>query len=246
MISWFFPVLNTVDNGLAFILPDVIRYILWAVISGAAGMGLYALCSNQDKLKDLKSRIKSYQKQMLDTDLEDSEYKKVILGNLALSFNLLGRTLGPALVSALPIVIILFWIGFTHSYTVPQGTHTTAALWLSDTEDDSESEKKPAEELIIPITSEDLSISYLGSEIYSGNPWNPPTPEIHHKVWWNILVSSPVGYIVPESDIAEIQIDLERKYWNQVLPGWMSSWEFVHYFFLIAISLFIKFYFRIE
>lgn len=111
-------IFSWLDACLAVALPDVMRIAFWGVISGAASMGLYALVSPQQRLRDLKAQTAEIQKQLSAYDGDFSGAMALTRQNLSVSMRRLGWALLPSLVAGVPVVLVLVGI-----YDVYSGQH---------------------------------------------------------------------------------------------------------------------------
>ncbi len=120
LVNSFYPFLNTVDRWLELLLPPLGRICLWALISSTIAMGIYWVLSSQEKIRDKKRESRSLRNALRSFDGDFDEVVRLSLKNLKTSLKLLSIIGVPAIVSACPIVLTIFWLTFHFSYHTPQ------------------------------------------------------------------------------------------------------------------------------
>lgn len=130
MSSAVFSLINGVDEVFASFLPLVWRISLWGLFAGFAAMAIYAFASNQKAISDLKKENKELRSRMLSVESR-SEYTALAGKNLKASVRLLGRVIVPALLSALPVLVIAGWLDAYHADALPEGLFTQLPQWAS-------------------------------------------------------------------------------------------------------------------
>lgn len=85
--------------------------VVLGLVTGAMSMLVYARLSPQEKLQSLKSQAADLQQQMSSFDGDFSGAMALANQNLRLSFKRLGIALGPSLVSGIPVLAALPFIG---------------------------------------------------------------------------------------------------------------------------------------
>jgi len=189
----------------------------------------------------------------LCVNLKFVDFLRLSKENLKTSLKLFAIVLGPALVSALPVIFLAIWIHTCLAYEAPPTPNdlvVTAAdgnvdlLLLRHTNMDEISHDE--------IHDHDLSnpgaiaVTADNKVIYSGTPLSPPTPVIHKQRWWSVLLGSPVGYVVEDAPIDSIRLNLSKKQVVKWMPKWATGWEFPFFVFVLFAALGIKLVFRIE
>lgn len=105
---------TAVDGQLAVVLPEAARLVLWATISGAVSMALYACTSPQQRLRALREETAGLQRQLATYDGEFRGAMALARRNLGLSLQRLGWALGPSLLAGAPVILVL--IGLASAY----------------------------------------------------------------------------------------------------------------------------------
>lgn len=252
MINLTFPVLNAIDAWLALWLPELWRIALWGAASGAAALGLYALLSDQAGLAQLKRGTRDLRTKMLDPQLEGDGYLRLARQNLLTSFRLLGKSIGPAMISSIPFFVVLLWLSVYQTYATPQAGSVvpveilpiTSAVQLAPLP----SLQRTSDGIRLIVSSEPESLRFTdgGGIVYEGTPINPPTAVIHKRTWWNTLLGNQAGYVRADASVDEIRFRFGFKRFLSGVPGWMTTWELPYFTALIAAALAIKFALTIE
>jgi len=106
-----FSFFTLIDGFFGVVLPQGIRLIVWGVIASVFSMALYALLSSQTKLAKIKKKIIQARKIMIDYDDKFSGIWQPVKSLLGLSFRQIGYTLLPSMAGAVPVVLLIVWIG---------------------------------------------------------------------------------------------------------------------------------------
>jgi hypothetical protein len=253
MVNIAFPALNAIDSWLALLLPDLVRVLLWGALSGAAAMLLYAWVSDQKTLAALKQRARAMRRSLLDPALDRESYMRLTRENLSVSFRLLGKSFGPAIVSSVPVLIVMLWLAFAQSYARPAVGTSIPVNFLPP----STAAVKVGPPALLHRTSDGVrftiapepqpvDISDATGNIYDGVPDDPPFPVIHKRQWWNILIGNEAGYLAPSATIDEVHFDFPVKRLVAEVPQWMATWELPYFAALILVAVALKVGFKIE
>ena len=253
MIRELFPALNMVDRWLADLLPFAVRLTIWGVLAGSLSIIIYAKLSPQASIAKLKKMTWSLQRKMLCIDLEFVDFMRLSKENLKTSLRLFATVLGPALVSALPVLLLAVWIHTCLAYEAPStpndlvvtdaGGNVDLRLICHTNMDEISHDEINDHELTSP---EAIVVIADNKVIYSGNPLSPPTPVIHKQRWWSVILDSPAGYVVEDAPVDSIRLNLSKKQVVKWMPNWATGWEFPFFVFVLLTSLGIKLVFRIE
>jgi hypothetical protein len=253
MINALFPSLTAVDGLFAWVFPAALRVLIWGGIAGALAMLVYRFTSNQTAIARLKAETRDLRRRMLDPELEQSEFARLIRVNLKTSFSLLGKTVLPGLYSTVPVLLIATWLNAFYAYTTPANGDPVT---LHVEPDAAAVAIEPASRVAgrngtgWAITSapanEALTIVAAGVTAYTGSPFSPPVPEIAKRQWWNALLASEAGYLNPEAGIHRIVIDLPRRRLIGGLPGWLAGWEAPYFLGILVLAVALKFSLEIE
>lgn len=121
--------LNLVDHWLAGMFSELPRVCLWGFCAGILGLFLYAAASNQTEIGKLKREARTCRRRLLDPTLGDADFLRLTKLNLKVSLRLLAWVTGPALLSALPILMVALWMNTF--YSNPGILMENLPAWLS-------------------------------------------------------------------------------------------------------------------
>lgn len=251
LLNLFYPVLDALDWSLGF-LPVVLRVVLLGVLSGAVAMGLYVLLSNQDSIRARKEEMQRIRGALAAARDDFNETMRLSKRNLAASFGLLGVVAGPAILSSLPLLIVIGWLAAHYGYVLPAaGTPvpvtfepTGAAVTVEPAAALTQGAAGPA--LAWPAVDALPRFLVDGAFVYEGPPPDRPASIVHQKVWWNWLLGNEAGYLAANPGLEAINFELAPLVLVPGVPSWLGGWEAVYFIAVFASSLLIKFGFRIE
>lgn len=249
------PLFQLLDNGMIF-LPAIVRLILWSVIGGVASMALYALFSPQKRIASVKTELRTSQALLAESDEDFSELITVVKKTLGLSLKHLGLVLGPALLSALPLICIMAWSSTRFGYGLPApGEPVTiggrpesslvAATWQTN---DVTTPRLEAGKWIAvwPGDQQTLSLRDANSTPLLEFPLAAPIPQVHKRLWWNSVLGNPAGYLPDEGSVDLVLIDLPPRRYLSIGPDWLGHWLTVFLLASVIAALTTKKVFRIH
>ena len=251
LVNLAFPLFNFVDGIVSWIFSDFLRLILWGVFSGIIAMFGYWLCSNQQRIKGQQNVIAGLKQQLKSNDDQFDDVMKLSLRNLRESFKLLGMVSLPAILSGLPVLVIILWVSFQFGFALPEpGDEVPLHAYPSNVEVEIEPSgilRGEVDGYILNWPNDPFSVKIFDpkGEIHSGLPVDPPSNVLHQRRWWNVLLGNEAGYISAGAEIDVLRFGLQRLQVLPSLPGWMSTWEFTYFLTIVVTSLFIKRVFRI-
>ncbi len=252
MINYTFPLFNAIDGLLVGWLPTLFRVLLWGALTGVVTLFLYAWVSDQQGLASLKQQTKLLRKRMMDPDLDRDTYMQLTKQNLSVSFRLLGKSFGPAMISSIPVLIMLVWLSTYYSYTVPPSgslvgvTADPPASDLQFTPAESFTKTGDGMQLIVGAGPTSIRITDAHGVVYEGTPEQPPTPFVHQRQWWNALLSNEAGFVRTGAAVEKVSFAFPTLILLPSLPNWGSTWELPFFVALFIAALIIKFTFKIE
>ncbi len=241
-----------VDGWLAG-LPLSVRLSILGALAGILSITIYAKLSPQASIAKLKKKTRSLQREMLNVDLEFVDFWRLSKENLKTSLRLFTTVLGPALVSALPVIFLVIWINTCLAYEAPPTPSDLVVTteqgnielqMIIDTNLDEISQKEIHDHNL--ANSQKIVVMADEMVIYSGTPLSPPTPVIHKRRCWNVLLESPAGYVVEDAPIDSIMLNVSKKQIIKWMPNWATGWEVPFFTFVLIAALGIKLGFRIE
>lgn len=255
LLNLAYPLLDAFDWSLSF-LPAVLRVVVLGALSGALAMGLYVLFSNQERLRACKEEIRAIRVALNAAKDDFAETMRLSRRNLAASFKLLGVTLGPALLSSLPLLAIIGWLAAHYGYTVPAAGTPVPVAFLPAAADGIAVEPPGALQGEAAGASRTLRwpaeagppprFVDAGGPVYEGPPADLPATTVHKRLWWNWLLGNEAGYLRPDAAVDEITFALEPRILVPGVPSWLGGWEAVYFVTVLVTSLAIKVGFKIE
>jgi hypothetical protein len=253
MVNAIFPALTAVDNVLASLLPAVLRVLLWGGVAGALAMAVYSLTSNQGGIARLKAETRGLRRRMLDPDLEQAEFARLIRANLKASFALLGKTLLPGLLSTVPVLLIAAWVSAFYGYALPPNSDRVTLHFeprVAGIAIEPEARARSLGDAVWavapPAADETLTIVSSGATAYVGNPFAPPVPEVAKRQWWNVLLGSEAGYVDRDANVDRIVFGVPRLRLVDGLPDWLAGWEASYFLGILVAAVALKFGLGIE
>ncbi len=245
------PLFAAIDGVLGMALPPVLRLVFWGILAGWLTMVVYRRLSNQKKIGELKAQQKVQQKKIAEFDGEFEELMPLIRHTLALGFRQLGLALGPALLSAVPVLFLIVWVAGAFGNEAPIAgsmVHISAEPanddihWSSITAvevlEDGWQAKWPGNGQTLTMTD--------GRQSLVTFPLQANIPVIHKMKWWNLLMANPIGYLPANGKTDVIHIDLPEQVIIDIGPGWMRGWMFSFFLTFLLSSLGFKFLLRID
>jgi len=238
------PLLAWLDAGLGLIAPPTLRLVLWGLIGGVGSMALYWLLSPQDQIAGAK-RAAARARQALDAyEGEFADAWPLIRNLLRHALRQLGLVLWPALVASAPAICLLAWLSSTYEYSYPGapdlvGIHTSPEqLQAALLPPAAASEKGKSTPRIV--------VADQAGNVVRTIPWAAPITTIDKRHWWNFLIGNPAGYLPDDASIERIQLDLQPNEYLSFGPEWLRAWYGVFFAALLASSLAIKLWARID
>jgi hypothetical protein len=240
-------------DGLMSWLPDTARLVLWAVVAGIASMAFYRLTSNQAKLAAIKAEMAALRKEIAAFDGPFGEMWGLVGRNLRLALRQLWVTFLPALIASLPVLFLLVWVSNSFDATMPapgapieveafarNGETLPDLQWRGDA--------RPAGEgtwtVTWPGAGQRLELLHEG-QVLLALPPPAPVGVVHQRRWWNVLLGNPAGYL-PPGPVDSVEIGLRRREYLPFGPDWLRGWIPLFFAVLVAVSLLLKFVWRLH
>jgi hypothetical protein len=240
--------LFTAINDLLNFLPLLGRLAFWAVITSIVSMVLYLLCSAQDKVEAAKQRAIAGRTAMAAyTGTEFGEMWPLAKESLAASGKHFLVVLGPAVLSSLPALTLIVWVSNNFGYSLPA---PAAAITLQSSPTDALGNLDKAPDgsytVIWPAVASPITVTGTDQAALFDLPLQQPVPVIHQKLWWNMLIGNPNGYLPADTQVVDVSFGLPKNGYLNFGPGWIRSWEFSYFLLVIILSLAIKVAFKIH
>ncbi|RFF29182.1 hypothetical protein [Wenzhouxiangella sediminis] len=260
ILDWPGVLFGLVNDLLLFVLPLPLTLVFWAAVSGWATMWVYRATSNQEKLAALKPQVKAVQEKLKRYDGEFSGLIPLIRENFRLSGRHIGLAIGPALIAGIPVLFVLVWGSNEFGAHFPEaGARVNVEVSSDSVERDAENWRWTGTDARQLPSAVDEPLRWRLSwpdqtaalETATGEPAvelppEVPTPMLHKRKWWNLLIGNPAGYLASDNPVDSIRMGLPSHEILPVGPGWMRGWLFTYFVVLIAVSLGFKFYWKVH
>src|SRR3546814_4134504 len=118
------PVLSWLDGWFGLVAPDAVRLAVWSGLGAAASMAIYRVLSPQQRLAEVEGEALAARRALDAHEGELTEAWPLIGRTLRLSFERLRIVLWPALVAAVPMIVLMAWLStsFGHAFPEQDGT----------------------------------------------------------------------------------------------------------------------------
>jgi hypothetical protein len=237
-----FPLLDALDAALGFVLPAPARVVLWGLLAGVLAMALYALASDQGRIRSQKAVIRRVQGELKAAGDDFAATMRLTRANLKASLKLLGMVTGPAVLSSLPLLFLLVWVAETYAYAPPAAGAPVPVAFVPTGAGLSVS---PAGALngstVTWPAAGALEVRDAQGPVWAAPATGPRPPTVVHKrSWWSWLYGNPAGYLRPDTGLEEIRFAQAPRELLGLGPGWLRGWEAVFFTSLVAASLTTK------
>ncbi len=242
------PLLAAIDQWLAGFLAVELRLCFWALVSAVCSVLIYKALSNQEKIDEVKTQIKTTQKTLQAHDGEFAELKSLAIKSLRLSLRRLRLTALPALLSVLPVVFVLVFLSSQYDYVVPETGQSIdyQITWedpaaSTDVQWSHPTHPAPATTLYWPAENAVNQLSTADGRQLLTLPASP-VPMVHKRQWWNVLMANPAGYLSDDSPIQLIAFDFQSQPPGVWFARLFDSWHWPYFIltFVFSILLLIK------
>lgn len=250
MLNLVFPFLNGIDQAISF-LPLIVRVALYGLVAGALSILVYKWTSNQQAIAALKAEAKGLRERLLDPNLSGTELKNTILRNTKVSGLLVGRVLGPSLLSAIPVIVLAGWLALFFAYEPPSGEPVTAVPvpaqdGLTIEAGSTETPLQAGGTSIEADASTEVTIRDGEQTYYTGQPFDPAMGGVGKRAWWNTLLESEVGYLDDGAPVEAVEFDLQPEILIPGVPTWLGGWEALFFVMVFIAAIGLKIGLKIE
>jgi len=245
------PMLSWMDSAVAPILPPTARLVAWGIVASALSMGLYWLLSAQEELARVKIEAAAARRDLAAYDGDFDGVLPRARRMLALSFRNIFLAGVPAVIASLPLLSLIAWASNTYGYGLPAAGSTVRIDWQPATVElalEPGAVATPAGERHIRWPQPDAKVTVhdsSGAVLAEIDP-TIATPVIYKRVWWNLLIGNPAGYLPQDGAVDQIELELRPATYLTVGPTWLRGWEAALLLPLLITSIAIKVGFRIE
>lgn len=214
---------------------DGVRIALWGVIAAILSMGIYWLISPQRRIARIVDEERRL-RQELWKDNELTDGMGAVRRLLGLALARIGLVLGPVLVAALPVLCLMAWLQTHYAYALPPPGQSAAV------QVEPAAEGRWIEDGTVPR----VEVLDAAGALLESLTLSEPVPVIHKRVWWNVLIGNPLGYLPEEGPLERIEIDLPSREYLSLGPSWLRGWEALFITTLLLASIAFKVVFRIK
>lgn len=260
ILDWPGILFGLLNDFLLLVLPLPVTLVFWAALSGWATMWVYRATSNQDKLAALKPQVKAVQDKLKRYDGEFSGLIPLIKENFRLSGRHIGLAIGPALIAGIPVLFVLVWGSNEFGAYFPEAGKRVNVEVSSDSIErdadnwrwigtDARSLPSAVDEPLrwrLDWPAASATLETAAGEAAVELPTEAPTPVLHKRQWWNLLIGNPAGYLADDNPVESIRMGLPSHEILPVGPGWMRGWLFTYFVVVIVVSLGFKFYWKVH
>lgn len=222
------PLFAAADDALSAVLGPQGRLVIWAALAGCLSILLYGFLSPQRRITEAKAKALAARWALLAYDGDFAGAGPLMVASLKAALRQLGLVVPATLVSALPVVSLLFWIEtvYGHSFPPPgqipvvrSEPNELAVHWR-------EGNIVPELEVLAP-TGQPVAIVRL----------EKPVTKVHKRRWWNVLIGNPAGYLPQNGPAEVVEIALPTREYLGIGPMWARSWAAIFMPTLILFSL---------
>lgn len=222
------PWLLQADKTLAPLLSLTGCLVLWAVLAGVASLELYRLLSPQHKVKALTSQANTARQALAGFDGDMTDAWPLLRENLLLPFKRLAMVLPATLLAALPVLILITHLSRHYSYEFPPAGQA------------------PDIEVAAPFEAQwqgqprQVVVRDAGGEVLLRAPLAAPSPVLHPRRWWNVVMANPAGYLPDDSPVSQVALTLPRQKIVPWGPSWLRGWEALFFSVLLLAAVTYK------
>lgn len=241
------PVFRFVDSLLSF-LPDFVRLCLWGALAGLVTMLIYKKLSRQDKITQMADEVKAIKARLDVMDVSDKEYKSLIMQSLKLGMKRLKVSIGPALISAIPVIFLAIYIEGHYAYSDPQ-PGDKAAIVMGNPEGVEVGKAQrlsngfvfnwPQEGQVLTVkTNDDKSVLDISPDTRLGHAAAPGLSRT--------FFGAPAGHIPKEAGVDHLQVVTTPRAIFKDYFVMQHQWAIVYFMALMIASIAIKFALKIK
>ncbi|HET8702103.1 MAG TPA: hypothetical protein VFL97_10620 [Nitrococcus sp.] len=240
------PVFAWADAQVAVVVPPLGRLILWGIVAALISMGLYRALSAQERIRHTKIKLAQLRQRLESYDGDFAAAGPLIGGLLRTALQQVGLVAWPAILSSLPLLALICWLSTAYGYAYPAPGMVPAiqtmppqlqAKWVEGTHDETVPDYRPPPRIVVAGRDQ---------KIVADISLPAPVPVIHKWQWWNALIGNPVGYLPGDAAVDWIEVALPDKEYLGFGPQWLRGWEVPFFISLIAVSIAVKVWWRID
>jgi len=246
-----FEILFTWIDAFMYGLPDWARISVWGLVLGALTMLLYGWLSPQERIAEVKEKVEQARREMREyTGKEFGPLWEKTKRTFRLTFRQLWIMIGPTLLAALPVILVLIWMEEDYKYEMPDAESRIEATVQPPEAlggDDPKVEWRPAEDIrrtdtgsveltwSPPSGPDERRLVAIDSErALVVLPPAFPRRRIAKKSAWNWFFANPAGYLPDDAPVDSVYLGLPHRYVVPWGPDWLRTW---HALFLMMLSI---------
>jgi hypothetical protein len=241
------PLLAAIHARLETWLPPALEIALWALLCAWASMWLYRRLSRQYQLLQLKDQVRAATRELAAYAGDFGGMLSRVTQALRLTLRQVRLTLGPALLSSLPVLFVLPWLSNTFEYELPSAGRVQSlrvqdpAQPLSWVPDAAVVRTGNGEwKFVWPDSEHPIAVRDRHGLTLFTLPLTTAVPVLHKRGPWNWLIGNPAGYLPGQAAVEAVEISLPAREIIGSGPPWLRHWLAPFVLILIAGSLWLK------
>lgn len=241
------PLLSALHALLLPWLPPAVEIAGWAGLCAWAGMWLYRRMSRQRELQELKVEVRAAMRELAAYAGDFAGLLSRVRQALRLTLRQVRLTLGPALLSSLPLLFVLPWLSNTFEYVLPPaGQH----LDVSVAPGEAVLQWPPvlavapatngSYRIVWPREGQSIAVRDRNDLLLFTLPLTAAVPVLHRHGAWNWFIGNPAGYLPAQAAVDVVEFSIPAREIISSGPSWLRHWLFPFLFVLIGWSLWLK------
>ena len=235
-------------DGAGSFLPPLARLMMWGALAGWLSILLYKMISPQARLSALCSETKGIKQTLKVMDTNDEAYKTLIFKALSMNFRRFGMSLIPALISALPVLLLVTFLDAQYGLTKPEPGQPVAILAESGSDINPGQGQKFSKGWVISWPHPENSVTVRDAD---GNDILQITSTTQVGVaskagLMRYLFGAPAGALPPKSRVESVFLESTPRDLIQSNLVFPYQWTIPFFLAVVMASLGIKFTMRIS
>ncbi|MEZ5456614.1 MAG: hypothetical protein R3F04_10980 [Lysobacteraceae bacterium] len=258
LLDWPAPLWSAIDVGLqALHFPGGIRVAVYGALSGWLCMAFYRRFSKQSELSALGAQTAALRRELSGYDGPFDGLMVRVRQLLRLSGRHLRLSFVPALLAGLPLLWVMPWLSNQFGAQWPQpGTRvelrpeamTVAAGGLSWSGGEVSWDAESSVWLVDwpRAGAEPISLRQ-GERTLLQLPMPAPSSVVHiREPLLNRLIGNPAGYLPDDAPLSAVHINLPEQTLLPFGPGWLRGWLATYLAAVFAVSLWLKWRWKLQ
>lgn len=242
--------LGAIDALLPRAVPDALRVLAWGTLAGVAGMALYRMVSPQQRLAAVRADLALAQRALMDYDGDFAGLRPRLQRQFALALRQLLLTLGPSLLAGLPVILMWTWMMQRFDHVPPAAGDTVSVRveplqpglrWLPQ---QLQPDAQGRVQLPWPAPGEAAQLQVeSGGELARIDATTPAL--LLQPGDWDWLFGRQQARLAAGGVLQAVQVELPPRRFLPGLPGWLAGWETLFIAATIAVSLWLRWRWRL-